>query len=207
MGVEAVFDPVGPLPAEVYWRRRGVVLVVAVLTLFLLAKSCGGGSPKKTAALTPNTPTASAEASTATRLATSAAPTGPAACEDTQLSLETRVAAQRYPAGAPPQFTLIVTNTGPGSCTRDMSTAQRGFVVTTGGVRAWSSTDCVATTAQVQTLEPKKPVELDIAWNRHLSDAACAPATTARLAANGTYVVTGVLGSLRKEAPPFVLAA
>ena len=130
-----------------------------------------------------------------------------AACEDTQLSLDVKASAVRYPSGSPPQFTLTITNKGPAPCTRDVGPAQRGFVITTGGVRAWASTDCAAATPAPTTLEVNKPLLQVLPWNRHLSDQACTAATTAKLAANGTYLVTGVLGSLRKEGTPFSLAS
>jgi hypothetical protein len=38
-----VLHPVGPLPASVYWRRRGLVLAGVVLALVLLVSLLGGG--------------------------------------------------------------------------------------------------------------------------------------------------------------------
>ena len=37
---------VGPLPSAVYWRRRAIVLGVAVVLVFLIVQSCSGGEGK-----------------------------------------------------------------------------------------------------------------------------------------------------------------
>jgi hypothetical protein len=209
MGLEALLEPVGPLPASTYWRRRLVSIAVVVIVLVVLTKSCGGGGKPK-AGLTAGgaTPAPSASA-TATKSAGARTSTTAAVlpCEDTQLALTVISDARTYPSGAPVKLTLTVTNSGPGPCTRDLSTAQRGFVVASGGVRTWSSTDCASPTPQVVTLKAKEPVTFTTSWSRKWSDAACSTATAARIAAAGTYTVTGVLGNLRKDGPVIVLSS
>jgi hypothetical protein len=47
-----VFEPVGPLPAAIYWRRRAVVAVAALLVLIIgwqLLPGGGGDDPRRTA--------------------------------------------------------------------------------------------------------------------------------------------------------------
>lgn len=45
--MSALTRPSGPLPARVYWIRRGIVLLLALLLVFLFAKVLGGGSDGK----------------------------------------------------------------------------------------------------------------------------------------------------------------
>jgi hypothetical protein len=45
--MSALTRPSGPLPARVYWIRRGIVLLVALLLVVLFAKVLGGGSDGK----------------------------------------------------------------------------------------------------------------------------------------------------------------
>lgn len=45
--MSSLTQPRGPLPARVYWIRRGAVLLVALLLVFTFAKVLGGGSDGK----------------------------------------------------------------------------------------------------------------------------------------------------------------
>jgi hypothetical protein len=36
------WQPVGPLPARVYWLRRCIPVLLAVLLVLLVARACGG---------------------------------------------------------------------------------------------------------------------------------------------------------------------
>ncbi|WP_030056162.1 MULTISPECIES: hypothetical protein [Streptomyces] len=72
-------QPVGPLPASIYWRRRVVVLaavaaVVALIAWLMTDQGGDGGSQSKTAQAVPTQPQTPAEAITP-----GASPSGPAA--------------------------------------------------------------------------------------------------------------------------------
>src|SRR5205085_2353057 len=54
--VGMALHPVGPLPASTYWRRR-LVLVVALVVLVLVARSCVGSSGSKPSPRANVTPT------------------------------------------------------------------------------------------------------------------------------------------------------
>ncbi|MFE7188843.1 hypothetical protein [Kitasatospora sp. NPDC057541] len=72
-------QPVGPLPASIYWRRRIVVLVavvaVAALVIWLMTDQGGGGDGKDKAAQA--VPTQSQSQSPAQAITPGASPTGP----------------------------------------------------------------------------------------------------------------------------------
>ncbi|MFB7472407.1 hypothetical protein [Kitasatospora sp. NPDC056184] len=73
-------QPVGPLPASIYWRRRIVVLVavvaVAALVIWLMTDQGGGGDGKDKAAQA--VPTQSQSQTPAQAITPGASPTGPA---------------------------------------------------------------------------------------------------------------------------------
>ncbi|MFE6866074.1 hypothetical protein ACFVFS_05920 [Kitasatospora sp. NPDC057692] len=73
-------QPVGPLPASIYWRRRIVVLVavvaVAALVIWLMSDQGGGGDGKDKAAQA--VPTQSQSQTPAQAITPGASPTGPA---------------------------------------------------------------------------------------------------------------------------------
>ncbi len=215
MGLDALLRPVGPLPPRAYWVRRTVVLVVAIVLVLLLAKACSGGSSsdRATTRRTAAAPTATAAAGVApTGQASTVAPTPSAtapvtapACEDRVLRLAAAPAAAVYPAGAPPVLTMSVTNTGAAACSRDLGPAQRGFVITSGADRIWSSTDCAPVTPAPGVLLPGKAEGLRLSWDRHRSVTGCPMPQAQPLAQPGTYVLTARLGSLTVAGGSFSL--
>lgn len=210
MGLDAVLEPVGPLPPGVYWRRR-VVLIVGLIVLLLVVRSCaGGGNGKKkgSASISAGGPSSSAAASPSASPAAVSTPDTATPCVDTQLSLVVTSDDTHYPSGSPAKLTITVTNNGAAACTKDVSASQFGFIVRSGGQRIWSSTDCQSATPDPVTLKPKEVRTSTVPWNRHWSDTGCTPATTARIATPGTYTVQGVLGStLAKDGPVIVLVS
>jgi hypothetical protein len=196
-----VFEPVGPLPASTYWRRRGVLLVT-VLVLLLLLKSCvgGGDDPKKKTSATPTaSPTASATTSpkpVVTRPPTRA-PVAGAACADSALTLAVTTDSDSYPVGTTPKFTLTITNKGTVACTRDLGSKAVSLRVISGSARTWDSDDCSEGDASdVRTLAPGKAVTVldGYAWSGKRSRPGCPEPR--EQAAPGTYQLTGTVGTL-----------
>jgi hypothetical protein len=110
-----------------------------------------------------------------------------------------------YAAGVNPHFVLNVTNAGPAACLVDVGTTNRGFLVTSGTDRIWSSTDCTTTSPNVATFKPKDSVSYARNWTRQRSSAAgCAAAGTG--ARPGTYKVVAHLGDLISAPAVFRLA-
>jgi hypothetical protein len=109
-----------------------------------------------------------------------------------------------YAAGVLPKFVLTVTNTGPAPCRVDVGTSARGFVVTSGSDRIWSSSDCTKTSPNVQVFAAKQAVSYSHSWNRSRSSSAgcAAKGTEGR---PGTYKVTGHVGDLTSDIAVFRL--
>jgi len=209
MDAEALLHPRGPLPPGVYWRRRGLTLLVAVLVLFGLAKACGSDGKKQVG--TPRTSTSPSAGVTrppaTTRPSTPA--TTPAAslapCPDSVIVVTTRADAQTYPPSRRPILTIGVANNGTVPCTRDVGQGAREIRVTSGNDRVWSSDDCSpGGGTQIVTLQPKAaPVTFAVTWARKRSASGC-PAGT-ETAGPGTYRVVGRFGQVESTGDTFTL--
>ena len=252
MTSDSLLHPVGSLPPQVYWRRRALAGVLAVLVLWLAwsvyparsgasaaqrtAKSGSpASSPASPAAAAPATttpPVASATGSTtATATTTRAAvlptvtapapvttapvttapvttapitaapavpaPVVPATPKCPAAALQVTLTSDHtvYAGGALPHFVLTVTNVSATACRVDVGTSARGFVVTSGTDRIWSSTDCTKSSANVAVFQPRRAVGYAKDWGRQRSSAAgcAAKGTQGR---PGTYRVVGHLGAL-----------
>ena len=119
-------------------------------------------------------------------------PPGP--CPDTAMAVAAEIDAAEYRVGQRPQFRLVVANTGPVACLRDMNRQFRELVVTTlNGVRVWSSQDCyVAKATELRTLSPGARKTFPVTWSGRLSAPGCPAGRQA--AGAGTYLLTGRFG-------------
>ncbi|WP_062518321.1 hypothetical protein [Demequina gelatinilytica] len=166
-------EPVGEHPAEVYWRRR-IVLVVAIVVIVLVGRliwsavasgsepgtdDAGGSEPTVTE--TADAPADDAagdegdDGATVTEVAdqsgASAEPTVDAeepaaaigACEQGDISVALGETA-RVGAEAV-AFDVTLTQTGDEACLLDASTGKSSLLITSGDTRIWSSSDCKAT--------------------------------------------------------------
>lgn len=91
-----VLQPVGPLPPEVYWRRRAVAvvgLVVALVLLLWIGSAVAGGSPSPVVAAAPATTTAAPTTSAA-----SSTPPAPAPGTSTSTTVPAPASASTTPA-------------------------------------------------------------------------------------------------------------
>jgi hypothetical protein len=232
MTSDSLLHPVGSLPPEVYWRRRALAGVLAVLVLWLAwsvfpgknhANASPGPAKKTTTAASPSaTPTPTPAATSAPPAAaatttppaavvtspaaapTSPAPTTPAVPRCTAVGVSVSTDLTDYAASALPKFVMTVTNTSASACKVDVGTTARGFVVTSGTDRIWSSTDCTKASPNVQVFAPKQAVSYSHSWSRSRSSSAgcAAKGTEAR---PGTYKVTGHVAGLNSDIAVFRL--
>ena len=234
-----LINPVGSLPPQVYWRRRALAGILAVLVIWLAwsvlpgkgggANAAQPGTPARTTAPPAATQPSQTPAPAATSVAavvttskaakpaatvtspqatTTSAPatTAPTTPKCTSASLKVTLSADHtvYAAGADPHFVLTVTNTGPASCLVDVGTTNRGFLVTSGSDRIWSSTDCTKASPNPAVFKPKDSVSYAHTWTRQRSSSAgCAAAGTS--ARPGTYKVVAHLGDLISSTAVFRL--
>ncbi|PTR29050.1 hypothetical protein C8K36_103422 [Rhodococcus sp. OK519] len=226
-----MLEPNGPLPPEIYWRRRALAIgsaVVALVLIVWIVLSIGGGDdePESAAAAAsseltePNAaPDASesadpsaTDASSAGASSTTTAPsttTGNPSKECTDQSLALRVTPDlpQYKAGEEPGFTIAITNIGTSTCERDLGSSLQQVLVYSldGKDRLWSNVDCFPSAApEVRTLEPGKQAGFTVKWSGKTSAPGCTAPREA--VAPGGYTVVGQLGSLRSSPEPFNIA-
>lgn len=146
-------EPQGPLPSQIYWRRRALAIgiavvvigIVAAVVLMVVAKSPGTETtsaeqpaPAAPAAPTPlpgdnpevKTPIVPPPAQTPAPTATpTAAVTPPPVlqegddCPDSTLAVKGITSQPQYVVGDQPKFTMVVTNIGLVACKRDVGAA------------------------------------------------------------------------------------
>jgi len=201
-------EPRGPLPPQVYWRRRAVVglgLIAVIVIVVLIIVRPGGGEP--TGATSPD---ASPSASPVDDAAEEPAdPANPNACTAEQVQVTAVTDADSYPAEQQPLLSLTLTNTGSAPCIATVGTDVQEYVVTSGSDRIWSSKDCQTNPAPAEvTLEPGTPLSTTpFAWQRVRSEpgGACEGERTAAIGGGATYRLQVSIGGFTSEAKPFIL--
>ena len=220
--------PVGPEPAQTYWRRRAVVAGLALLLLVLLVVVLLrlGDDPERLQQQPGPVPTSRAPSSTpepsgspnadpsasgqpspsgsASPTPTPSASATAAASTDGALDVEAAAEQASYPAGASPRLELRITNTGPTACSRDLGQSAVELVVSSGADRIWSSDDCApGGDADVTTLEPGAVEVSRVTWPGTRSSPGCDGAQPRARA--GTYRVSARVGALREQGETFLL--
>lgn len=170
----------------VYRRRRIVVFgLLIVLTLALVAGVwLAIAQPWSDAGARPSPPPSQAPSRDATEPA--ATPPGSPSpeptiqenasavpCQAGDVAVEAVTDADTYPAGALPQLSISLENSGATDCTIDVGSSTQVFTVSSGSDTWWRSTDCqespssmVVTLAAGQTVTSATPVQ----WDRTRSD-------------------------------------
>ena len=190
--------PRGRLPQRVYWVRRGLVVLVALLLVLGIGKLLGGGGSDgagtasdaaaksaakpsassaapmgPTAVATPGTPTeTSTGAPTATATGSAVplvAPSGP--CTDDEVTVTPSIP-QAW-AGVRSTIDLQLQGTQP-ACTFDVSSSTVVVKITSGSDRIWSSQDCPkAVPTQQVVVRSGTSTTVPVRWSGRRSDADC----------------------------------
>jgi hypothetical protein len=215
--------PVGPQPKKVYWRRRLVVLfllvaIVAIVVLIVVRPGSGAGAE----ADAPVTPAPSSSAPAAGGGADvsptpgavdsgSGTPAGEvAACAAGNISISPVTDATNYEAGANPQLSFTITNTGSEACKINAGTSQQIYTITSGDETYWVSTDCQTDPSDTEAvLEPGVPVSsTPFTWDRTRSSAdSCSSTTRPQVPAAGAsyHLNVQVAGIDSSESQQFIL--
>ncbi|MGE5829153.1 MAG: hypothetical protein ACM30G_12455, partial [Micromonosporaceae bacterium] len=200
---------VGPLPAAVYWRRRGVVLVGVLLMVVGYLYACGGWVKPSAGASRPSptrlhpiigaTPTPSATAFTLPGL------TVPCADEEMQVSAAATPA--QVPYRTPVALTITFRNVSARGCERNIGADVQELRILSGGTLIWSSDDCNPNHGNnVSTFNPGQETTFTFTWNGRMSRTGTGTVTcqaTAPAPQPGAYQVIGRLGD--KLSDPFTL--
>ena len=199
-------QPVGPLPASTYWRRRVLLLVLLVVVVLVLVKACGG-DPKKDSLNSPGAsprPSVAGAPSPSPSVIASPTPAPPAAlqtCRDTVLQVTAESDAEAYPGGGAPRFTLTVRNIGSVACRRALGPDAVELRVFSGEDRIWSSDDCNEAKGQgVLTLKPGEAQALTVRWPGKRTKPHCEVGDPAQ---PGTYRVSARVGSIIRQGSVF----
>lgn len=227
-------EPQGPLPPEIYRRRRALAIGVAALVLVIvvaiviLVSSSGGTETEQAgdgAANTSEGPLAQApapdvktpvvppaeEAPPPTPTPTAAVEPPPVLqegddCPDSTLAVKGITNEPRYTIGDQPTFTMVVTNIGLVACQRDVGAAVlSAYVYSLDNQRLWSNLDCAPSNETlVKTFRPGEQVTTEVTWTGMSSEAQC-PLPREPIGP-GTYNLVVQLGNLRSASVPFILA-
>ena len=175
---------VGPLPAAVYWRRRGVVLVGLAMPILIIWYAFSGpdGSANTAAAPTPTVSGSTAPPSTAVASPspTTASPsasaftlpvagaTGP--CTDVETEVTATAAAAEVTRGQPVALTIKIKNISGRSCVRDVGADVQELLLKDGDTTIWSSDDCGANHGQdLKQFTPGFEISYTRTWTGLLS--------------------------------------
>ncbi|MCM6772838.1 hypothetical protein NDR87_05740 [Nocardia sp. CDC159] len=222
-----MLEPTGPLPPEIYWRRRLLAIAALVVALALLIWLAvfllrgNGKSADKPAAATsssavakpaggPGT-TASSTAETGTAkpapTANATASGSPPQCPDQSLALKVTVAQPNYKSGEQPVFRIVITNISTAACSRDVGSGLQQVSVTSldGQHRLWANTDCdQGGPADMRTLGGGQQAEFTLTWSGTTSQPSCAGERVP--VPPGGYAVVAQFGSVRSAPEPFNIA-
>ncbi|MET7768133.1 hypothetical protein [Nocardia sp. NPDC005366] len=214
-----MLEPTGPLPPEIYWRRRvfaigALVLALAVVIWLVVMVARGGNSPgdpnagaagstssvKKTSATTEPAKAAGSVAPTVTAVAAGQ-------CPDQSLAVKVTVEQPTYRPGEQPVFGIVITNISSTACSRDVGSGLQQISVYSldGQRRLWSSTDCYPDgQPDLRTLNRGEQAAFQVTWSGSTSQPNCAGERVPVPA--GAYSVVAQLGSVRSAAEPFNIA-
>ncbi|MFL0579926.1 hypothetical protein [Dietzia sp. 179-F 9C3 NHS] len=210
-----MYEPQGPLPREVYVRRRAaaavaaVVAVIAVVLALVLA-SRDGGTDTQDAAGGGADPAAAETTTSETTTTEETKPRDGGAsrgrCADEDLRLEVWPAEPNVPAGEEVRFFVNVVNTSDTTCERDLAKDPLLFEVfrLDTNAKVWSSIDCTTPRGEdVVELQPREPGQRQIDWSgRRSAVNACEEADRTPVEV-GSYQVYALVGDVFSPAATF----
>ena len=226
-------EPHGPLPTQIYWRRRAlaiglsvVVIGIVVAVIITVLTSSAGADTKNSAK--PGNPTPAAQQpnpqpevkspitplppppmQTPTPIS-AVTPPPPLKdgddCPDTTLAVKGITNQPGYLVGEQPKFTMVVTNIGLVACQRDVGAAVlAAYVYSLDTQRLWSNLDCAPSNETlVKKFSPGEQVTTEVTWTGMGSAPQC-PLPRQPIGP-GTYNLVVQLGNLRSAPLPFIIA-
>ena len=212
-----VVHPVGPEEPVVYWRRRLVLALAALVTLIVLIRSfTGGEDPVPAAALA----APSAEAVAATPLPSgaivsptpailqpTAQPTVPAVadgeCSDADTSIKVEIDRETTAVGEGLHVNMVVKNISAVTCKRDVGSGANEITVISGPALIWSTDHCNPNTDKdLVELAPGQEWNVKVVWIGKQTATGC---KVTNMADPGAYWAHGRNGSLNSAGAKFVV--
>lgn len=198
-------NPVGSQPPEVYWRRRLIVglgaLIVIVVILLIVFAPKGGSTPTAGGSDTPR-PTDGSAASTPPTVA----------CDPANLTVTAATDKPSYATGEVPQLSFTVKNTGATACVLNAGTDQQDFLITSGKQKEkyWDSKDCQSDSTPAQVpLDAGGEISsgVPLEWNRTRSSTSTCTTGGAAVPAGATYQLTVTVSGVSSDPVNIVLAS
>lgn len=218
-------EPNGPLPPEIYWRRRavaiGAIVIALVLVVWLAFELLHGSGKSSSKAASTSTPAAASKTTTSASSAAAAASGtpvpansvnaaasgAPAPCPDQSLAIKVTVGKPTYKTGEQPVFGIVITNISTTACSRDMGSGLQQVSVQSldGQRRLWASTDCdQGGQADVRNLNGGQQAAFTLTWSGTTSQPSCAGERVP--VPPGAYTVSAQFGSVRSTPETFNIA-
>ncbi|MHC9295529.1 hypothetical protein ACRCUN_23955 [Mycobacterium sp. LTG2003] len=228
-------EPQGPLPPEIYRRRRALAIGIAVVVIGVIAAivavivtNSSGAETKSadqpTATAAPPTPLPGENPEVKTPVVPPAqqapppTPTPTAAvtpppvlkegddCPDSTLAVKGITSQPEYVVGDQPKFTMVVTNIGLVACQRDVGAAVlAAYVYSLDNTRLWSNLDCAPSNETL--VKTFNPGEQVTTEVTWTGMGSAPQCPLPRQAIGpGTYNLIVQLGNLRSASVPFILA-
>ncbi|GAB4600087.1 hypothetical protein MOKP20_13750 [Mycobacterium avium subsp. hominissuis] len=201
-------EPRGPLPTEIYWRRRGLAVGIAVVVMGVVAAAVIAFMGHSAGAKPANAD----KPNSAQSKPGSPAPQAPPPvlkegddCPDSTLAVKGLTNAPQYFIGDQPKFTMVVTNIGLVACKRDVGAAVlAAYVYSLDNKRLWSNLDCAPSNETlIKTFTPGEQVTTAVTWTGMGSAPHCPLPRPA--IGPGTYNLVVQLGNLRSQPVPFIM--
>ena len=212
-----VVHPVGPEEPQVYWRRRLILGLAALVTLILIVRVVTGGNDPVTAATTSSpsaaamtpeaTPSDQAASETPAPLQPSTEPTVPAVgegeCTDEDTSIRVVVDRKSTAVGEGVHINMIVKNISDQTCKRDVGSGANEVTVISGPALIWSTDHCNPNTNKdLVELAPGQEWNVKVVWIGKQTAKGC---KIRNLAQPGAYWAHGRNASLNSDGVRFVV--
>lgn len=216
-----VVHPVGPEKPVVYWRRRLMLALAALITLFVLTRSfTGGDNPVPAAALTlpsaaaaavtPETqpsPSVEGASPTPTILQPIAQPTvqvlAEGECSDADTSIEVEIDRETTAVGEGLHINMVIKNISTATCKRDVGSGANEITVISGPALIWSTDHCNPNTDRdLVELAPGEEWSVKVVWIGKQTATGC---KVTNMADPGAYWAHGRNGSLNSDGARFVV--
>ncbi|NBO35171.1 MAG: hypothetical protein EBU89_04470 [Actinobacteria bacterium] len=216
-----VVHPVGPEEPQVYWRRRLMLGLAALVTLIVIIQSITGGkepvpavasgAPSSEALVTSSAPSpvpsvVLASPTTAV-LQPTAQPTVPVVadgeCSDADTSIRVEVDRETTAVGEGVHIKMIVKNISNVTCKRDVGSGANEVTVISGPALIWSTDHCnPSTDKDLVELAPGQEWSVNVVWIGKQTAKGC---KVRNMAEPGAYWAHGRNASLNSDGVRFVV--
>jgi len=219
--VTGVVHPVGPEEPQVYWRRRLMLGLAALVTLIVIIQSLTGGkepvpaavsgSPSPDAVVTSpepsSVPSVVLASPTTAVLQPTAQPTVPVVadgeCSDADTSIRVEVDRETTAVGEGVHIKMVVKNISAVSCKRDVGSGANEVTVISGPALIWSTDHCnPSTDKDLVELAPGQEWSVNVVWVGKQTAKGC---KVRNMAEPGAYWAHGRNASLNSDGVRFVV--